>query len=192
MAIRITGLNDSKTYLTSAGKKLQNEFQSEIIKRSKALAQKMQADMNAAVDKGPTSFTQRSVLFMYKKSGANSVRATIMIKNIQAQYLYDIIVKPKAIDKFIPTSAARLTKNGNIASLKANLGNGKYKVVKGKNGKERLIDTSKKDTKKKTKRVIGLRESKKRKLIYDFYNEAEKGVRLMISDISGSFMITKG
>lgn len=63
--------------------------------------------------------------------------------------------------------------------------------MKGKNGKERLIDTSKKDTTTKTKRVIGLRESKRRKIIYDFYKEANDGVRLMISGIEGSFIIRR-
>ncbi|EJL18165.1 hypothetical protein SSMOSELEY_1799 [Shigella sonnei str. Moseley] len=89
-----------------------------------------------------------------------------MVKDIQAKYLYQVLVQPKAIDKFIPTSSTRLTKQGNISGLKKNLLSERYKVVKGKNGKERLIDTAKKDTKKKTKRVIGLREKKQRRLIY--------------------------
>ena len=46
--------------------------------------------------------------------------------------------------------------------------------------------------KKKEKRVIGLRESKKRKIICDFYAEAEKGARLVIAGIQGSFVIKKG
>ncbi|TOZ41564.1 hypothetical protein DK925_23285 [Enterobacter cloacae] len=115
----------------------------------------------------------------------------MLVKNIQAKYLYEVIVDPKAIDKFIPTSAAKLTKQGNISGLKKNLSNGRYKVVKGKNGKERLIDTNKKDTKRKTKRVIGLREEKKRKMIYDFYGEVDKGFRVVISDLRGIFVIKR-
>jgi hypothetical protein len=113
------------------------------------------------------------------------------VKDQQAKYLYDILVKPKAVDKIVPTSAAKLTAQGNISGLKKNLASGRYKIVKGKNGKQKLIDTTKKDTKNKTKRIVGLRESKKRKIIYDFYNEANNGVRLMVSGIKGTFRITR-
>jgi len=189
--VRINTVGAS-TYLKSQGKKLKADFQKELINRARELSKKMQRDMSAAVDKGATGFTNRSVLFMYKKKNSTSMTASILIKDAQAKYLYDIIVQPKEIEKFVNTSAARLTSQGNISGLHANLQSGKYIVVKGKNGKERLIDVSKKDTKKKTKRVIGLREKKKRKLIYDFYNEAEKGTKLMISDISGVFKLTRG
>ncbi|MGP8936762.1 hypothetical protein V1605_12250 [Enterobacter soli] len=57
--------------------------------------------------------------------------------------------------------------------------------------KERPIDTSKKDTKRKTKRVIGLRKEKKRKMIYDFYGEVDKGFRVVISDLRGIFVIKR-
>lgn len=43
----------------------------------------------------------------------------------------------------------------------------------------------------KTKRVIGLRETKKRKLVYDFYKEAEQGVRLVLSGVQGHFRISR-
>ncbi|MGQ5977251.1 hypothetical protein ACUNHT_26455, partial [Serratia sp. IR-2025] len=89
-----------------------------------------------------------------------------------------------------PTSTARMTQQGNIASLKSGISSGKYKVVDS-GGKRRLIDTSKKDTKTKTKRVIGLRETKKRKLVYDFYKEAEQGVRLVLSGVQGHFRISR-
>ncbi|MGK6714214.1 hypothetical protein ACKU3I_002640 [Serratia marcescens] len=83
-----------------------------------------------------------------------------------------------------------MTQQGNIASLKSGISSGKYKVVDS-GGKRRLIDTSKKDTKNKTKRVIGLRETKKRKLVYDFYKEAEQGVRLVLSGVRGHFRISR-
>ncbi|GEM_PF-387085 len=111
------------------------------------------------------------------------------VKDIQAKYFYEILVKPRELDKFVPTSKARLTKQGNISGFKKNLANGRYKIVKSRNGKERLIDTTKKDTKTKTKRIIGLRQNKRRKIIYDFYAEAEKGARLMIHGIQGTFSI---
>lgn len=176
--------------LNTQGVQLGAEFQKEIIKRSRALALKMQTDLDNAVDKGSMPFTKRAILFTYKKRGSGVV-CSILVKDIQAKYLYDVIVKPKAIDKFIPTSLAKLTKQGNITGLKKNLSSGRFKIVKSKNGKQRLIDPSKKDTKKKTKRVIGLRESKRRKIIYDFYAEADQGVRLLVSGIQGSFIITR-
>lgn len=151
----------------------------------------MQGDLNNSVNRGAVGFTQLSILFFYRKVGRSSVTSTIMVKDIQAKYLYQVLVQPKAIDKFIPTSSARLTKQGNISGLKKNLSSGRYKVVKGKNGKERLIDTAKKDTKKKTKRVIGLREKKQRRLIYDFYEEANDGVRVIMSGIQGTFRISR-
>jgi hypothetical protein len=189
MASRID-VSGAQQYIKSQGVKLKQDFQKEIINRSRALAQKMQADMNKSVDRGAVTFTQRSILFLYKKSGTG-VTTSILVKDLQAKYLYDIIVKEKAIDKIVPTSAARLSAQGNIAGLKKNLASGRYKIVKGKNGKQRLIDTTKKDTKTKTKRVIGLRETKRRKIIYDFYQGANDGVRLMISGIQGSFIIKR-
>lgn len=191
MASRINGISSTTSYINTQGTKLGKIFQNEIIKRSKLLAQKVQADLNNSVEKGAVTFTQRSVLFMYKKNGKNSVTATIMIKDQQAKYLYNVLVEEKAIDKFIPTSLARLDRFGNISGLRRGLTTEKYKVVKSKNGKERLIDTSKKDTKKKTKRVIGLREEKRRKLIYDFYTEVDNGVRVIMSTIQGTFRIKR-
>lgn len=191
MASRINGIGSTRNYIQTQGVRLNNQFQNEIIKRSKLLSLRMQGDLNNSVDRGAVCFTQRSILFFYRKVGRTSVTSTIMVKDIQAKYLYQVLVQPKAIDKFIPTSSARLTKQGNISGLKNNLLSGRYKVVKGKNGKERLIDTAKKDTKKKTKRVIGLREKKQRRLIYDFYKEANDGVRIIMSGIQGTFRISR-
>lgn len=184
----VNGINNATVYLKQKGKEFGKRFQNEIIQRSRALAIKMQKDLNDSVDRGGVSFTQRSILFTYKKTGTG-VRTTILVKDVQAKYLYDILVKEKAIDKFVPTSTARMTKQGNISGLQKNLASGRYKVVRGKNGKERLIDTNQK---KKVKRVIAVRESKKRKLIYDFYEQAEIGSRLILSGIKGTFIIKKG
>lgn len=191
MASRINGVASTKTYITTTGEKLNKQFQDEIIKRSRTLSHKVQADLNNAVDRGAVPFTQRSILFLYKKKGKDSIQCSILVKDVQAKYLYEVLVKPKAIDKFVPTSTAKLTKQGNISGLKKNLSNGRFKIVKSKNGKERLIDTSKKDTKKKTKRVIGLREQKRRKMIYDFYAEVESGFRVVMAGVQGSFVLKR-
>lgn len=191
MASGINGVGSTRTYIQTTGTKLKKQFQNEIIKRSRTLSQKVQADLNNSVDKGAVNFTQRSILFLYKKKGTDSVQCSILVKDVQAKYLYEVIVKAKAIDKFIPTSLAKLTKQGNISGLKKNLSSRRFKIVKSKNGKERLIDTTKKDNKKKTKRVIGLREHKQRKMIYDFYGEVESGFRVVMSGIQGSFVLKR-
>lgn len=53
-----------------------------------------------------------------------------------------------------------------------------------------LIDTTKKSKKQHSKRVIGLKEKKKRKLVFDFFKNAEDGVRLVLSDINGTYTMT--
>lgn len=177
--------SDIARYINKEGKRINDEIISRIIKDSRDLSVKMQNDMNVAIDQGPVSFTQRSVAFLYSRYSAGC-STTILIKDIQAKYLYEILVKPKAIDKIVPTSAARLDRFGNIAGLRRNLSNGRYKVVK-QGTKERLIDTKG----KKEKRVIGLREDKRRKMVYDFYRNGEKGALLIIKDIKGTFKIKK-
>lgn len=187
----ITGTRRTQEYINRTGQKLGKQFQKEIINRARALSVKLQNDMSNAVDKGAVPFTKRSILFTYRKSGNSSVRASIIVKDVQAKYLYEVIAKPKAIDKFIPTSAARLTKQGNISGLKNNLAKKRYVIVES-GGKKRLIDTAQNNRKKKNKRVIGVMESKRRKLIYDFYKEAEDGAVLMLSDIRGIFRLRSG
>jgi hypothetical protein len=149
MAIVKIDTSGATTFLKSEGTKLKAEFQKEMIQRIRKLSQQMQKDMSDAVNKGATGFTNRAVLFTYQRRSDTSVTCSILIKDVQANYLYDIIVKPKAIDKFVNTSAARMTKQGNIAALHNNLQNKKYIVVKSKNGKERLIDTTKKILRKR-------------------------------------------
>ncbi|MEA5104465.1 hypothetical protein [Pantoea sp. S18] len=94
------------------------------------------------------------------------------------------------IDKFIPTSSARLNKQGNISGLKAGLGSKKFIVLEEK-GKKYLIDTSKKSKKQHSKRVVAVRENKKRKVIFDFFQNAEDGARLALNDVNGSYRFTK-
>ncbi|EMN5860215.1 hypothetical protein RJ495_005110 [Pluralibacter gergoviae] len=183
--MKISGIGNAKSYLNKQGKQLGSRFQKTLIKEVRNLSQNIQSGINSTVDRGAVPFTQRAVLFTYKMSGT-SVSTSILIKDLQARYLYDVLVKPESIIKFIPTSAARLTQQGNITGLRNNLAKGRYKVVKS-GGKERLIDTSKKDT----NRVIGVRETKRRKMVYDFYEHAEVGAILIISNIRGTFKVKK-
>lgn len=182
----ITGIGNATAYLNTQGRQLGQNFQKELINRARALSIQLQKGISESVDKGAVPFTNRAVLFTYKKTGTG-VTAKIIVKDLQAKYLYDVLVQPSAHEKYVPTSAARLTRQGNISGLKANLANGRYKVVV-QNGKKRIIDTSQK---KKNKRVIGVRESKRRQLIYDFYANAERGAMLILNDIRGTFTLRR-
>ncbi|HAV1973411.1 TPA: hypothetical protein JG946_003771 [Enterobacter hormaechei subsp. steigerwaltii] len=185
----IHGISNAKRYVNKTGANLGKEFQKTLINRTRILSQQMQQGINDSVDRGAVAFTKRAILFTYTKTGFGGVRCTILVKKLQAQYLYNVIVDSTQLyDKFIPTSAARLSREGNILGLRNNLRKGRYKVVK-QGGKERLIDTKQK---KKDKRVIGLREEKRRKMVYDFYTEAEAGARMIISDVRGVFKVSKG
>lgn len=185
MKVKIDTRNSVK-YINKEGKRITEEVVKKIINDSRALSMKMQADMDKSIDLGPVAFTKRSMLFFYNRRGAG-VTTTIMIKDVQARYLYDILLKPSMINKFVPTSGAKLDRFGNINGLRRNIKSGRYKVVKQK-GKERMIDTNA----KKGKRVIGLREEKRRKMVYDFYRNGEKGAMLIIKDIKGTFKVRKG
>jgi hypothetical protein len=186
MKVRIDGITNARTYINNKGKNLGKDFKKQFVKRTRDLSQKLQQEIADSVDKGPVPFTKRSILYKYSYT-ATGVKTSIRVKDIQAKYLYDVLVKDKKHAKFIPTSAARLTKQGNISGLKNNLRKGRYKIVKQK-GKERLIDTNQK---KQKKRVIGVREVKKREMIYDFYHNAERGAFMIFRDIKGTFKVRK-
>ena len=49
---KISGLSSAKGFLNSEGKKYGNQFQDELISRSRTLSRQIQADMSAAIDKG--------------------------------------------------------------------------------------------------------------------------------------------
>jgi hypothetical protein len=183
------GLRNASQYLNQQGQLFVQDFNKEVTSRARRLAQQIQNDLNAKIAGGPVNFTSKSILFRYVRNSDGTTTNQIIVKNIQAQYLYDVIVKPSLIEKYIPTSNAKLTAQGNIQGLRKNLASGKYKVVK-TNGTKRLIDTSKNGRKRK-ERVIGVREKKKRKLIYDFYHEAEQGALLILSDVRGRFVIQR-
>lgn len=186
---RIEGLSSTKKYINKQGQKLGRDFQKQMIDRSRALSIQMQKDLVDSVDKGAVAFTKRAILFTYKKKGNDSFECQIIVKDAQAKYLREIITDVNQMfEKFIPTSAARLTREGNIAGLRNNIRRGRYQVVKS-GRKERLIDTQQNTKKKRAKRVIGVREEKRRKMIYDFYAKGEAGFQMVISGVKGSFRI---
>lgn len=183
---QITGIQGAKKYLNKSGKDYKNEFSNELLHRVRSLSKKMQIEMSAAADGGVVPFTNNSMLVTYSKR-ATGISINLMVKDLQARYLYDVVVKPSSIDKFIPTSTAKLTIQGNITGLKSNLKSGRYKVVES-HGTKRIIDTR---VKKSDKRVIALKENKTRNLFYDWYKEGNQGIDLIITQIKGQYTIGK-
>ncbi|HBV7913896.1 TPA: hypothetical protein MD621_003599 [Klebsiella variicola] len=180
--MKINGLNHVKKYINNTSEKLAGEFESRFISDVKSLAVDMQSDLNNAVDKGAVAFTKRAIKTNIKMKGS-TVSATIYVQDIQASYLYNVIIEQRTKNKFIPTSIARLNKYGNIPMLSNNIQSGKYKIVE-QRGAKILINVT---TKKRDARVIGVLEAKNRKLIYDFYGEVEKGANRIVTDLRGVF-----
>lgn len=174
-------------WLNKEGTKYGNEMQSEVTRRMRQLSYDIQKKIDDEVAGGAVPFTKRAIIFNFIQRG--SVRTNqIIVRGAQAAYLRSILVgNEEQVLKFVPTSDAKLTTQGNITGLRRNM-NKKYKVTTIK-GKKMLIDTSKKG-KQKDKRIIGIREEKKRKLLFDFFNEAEKGARLALSTVSGTYVFT--
>lgn len=182
--VRIRGVEGVNSYLNTAGTNFNNEFRDEMINKMREVTRELQSGLNEAAAGGVVPFTSKAMLFFFSKR-PTGVKCTIRVKDIQAQYLYGSLVKAENIDKFIPTSKATLTKQGNITGLKSNLKSGKYKVVES-GGTKRIINTKKK---KKQDRVIAVQETKSRKIIFDFYKEADKRILNVINNIQGQFSI---
>lgn len=162
--------------------------QSEITKKIRAVAYELQNKLNQDIKGGPVPFTKRAILFNFIQRG--EVRTNqIIVRGEQAKYLSAVITKAAEIhDKFIPTDNVKLNNFGNIPVLHAGM-NKKYKVAT-VNGKKMLIDTTKKK-KNRDKRIIGVKERKTRKMIFDFFEEAESGARLALSNMNGTYYFSK-
>lgn len=185
----VTGIPQARVYLNQQGQRAGQNFLKEVSNRARRLANQMQVDLNAAIAGGPVPFTSNAILFRFKRTSTGAVNE-IIVKDYQAKYLHDIIVKPRNQVKIVPTSVAKLTAQGNISAMKSGIRNGKYKIVDS-GGKKRMIDTTKKGKKNRSKRVVGVREVKKRKMVYDFYANAEAGARLILSDLQGQYIFRR-
>jgi len=180
-AIRVLN-QQGQAYITS--------FQSELTKRCRALSKQVQYDINNTVDGGSVAFTKRAIFFNFVQHGNGTRTNQIIVRGQQAAYLRSVLTDdPVKFNKIIPTANARMTAQGNIAGLHTQMGK-KYKVVE-QNGKRYLIDTSQKK-KKRNKRVVGKYEKKKRKMIYDFFNETEHKARLVLNTMRGQFNLWRG
>ncbi|MDA8518696.1 hypothetical protein [Citrobacter sp. Igbk 16] len=176
----VKGIKEVQNYINREGKQMNNEFSSTLINELRQVSREMQLGINQAAEGGVVPFSGNAMLTFFNKR-ATGVTVTMMVKDIQAQYLYGVLVEKENIDKFIPTSDAKLTKQKNITGLKSNLKSGKYKVVEHK-GTKRIIDTRKKDD-----RVIAVKTPKTRKIIFDWYDNAERKINIVINGIRGEF-----
>lgn len=180
---------DAVRVLNSQGKLFITDFQSELTKRCRALSKQIQDDISNSVDGGAVAFTKRAIFFNFIQHGNGTRTNQIIVRGSQAAYLRSVLTDdPTTFNKIIPTANARMTAQGNIAGLHTQMGK-KYKVVE-QNGKKYLIDTSLKK-KKRDKRVIGKYERKKRKMIYDFFDETEQKARLVINNMKGTFIFRR-
>ncbi|WHU86726.1 hypothetical protein [Pantoea agglomerans] len=163
--------------------------QSEITKKIREVAKQLQDKLNDDIKGGPVPFTKRAIFFNFIQRGDRRTNQ-IIVRGDQAKYLSSVITDAAGIyDKFIPTSNAKLSKQGNITGLHAGM-NKKYKVANVK-GKKMLIDTTKTKN-KRDKRIVGVKEKKSRKMIFDFFNEAESSSRLALSNMNGTYYFSKG
>ncbi|MGC1065001.1 hypothetical protein WKH16_03445 [Pantoea agglomerans] len=163
--------------------------QSEITKKIREVAKQLQDKLNDDIKGGPVPFTKRAIFFNFIQRGDRRTNQ-IIVRGDQAKYLSSVITDAAGIyDKFIPTSNAKLSKQGNITGLHAGM-NKKYKVANVK-GKKTLIDTTKTKN-KRDKRIVGVKEKKSRKMIFDFFNEAESSSRLALSNMNGTYYFSKG
>lgn len=162
--------------------------QSNITKKIREVSKQLQDKLDNDIKGGPVPFTKRAILFNFIQRGDRRTNQ-IIVRGDQTKYLSSVITDAADIyDKFIPTSNAKLSKQGNIAGLHAGM-NKKYKVASVK-GKKMLIDTTK-NKKKRDKRIIGVKEKKIRKMIFDFFNEAESNSRLALSNMNGTYYFSK-
>lgn len=175
--------------LNQQGQAFITSFQSELSKRCRALAKLVQDDINNTVDGGAVAFTKRAIFFNFIQHGNGTRTNQIIVRGQQAAYLRSVLTDdPTLFNKIVPTANARLTQQGNISALHNQMGK-KYKVVE-QNGKRYLIDTSQKK-KKRNKRIIGKYEKKKRKMIYDFFNEVEQKATLSLNTMRGQFTLRR-
>lgn len=180
---------DAVKWVNNQESKIIINVQSEITKRIRALSNQLQKELNDNIKGGAVAFTKRALFFNFITKSDGTRINQIIVRGDQAAYLRSVITDVNEIfDKFIPTSNARLTAQGNISGLKTGMDK-KYKVIQ-QNGKKMLVDTTTKK-KQRGKRIVAVKEQKKRKIVFDFFQKAEDGARLALSDVNGTYIFTK-
>lgn len=181
---------DAGKWLNTTGNDIIINVQSEISKRMRTLTAQLQKELNQDIAGGPVPFTGRALFFNFIVQANGNRTNQIIVRGDQSAYLRTVMTDANEVfDKLIPTESAKLSKQGNISGLKAGLGNKKLVVVEEK-GKKYLIDTTKKK-KKRDQRVVAVKEKKKRKMVFDFFQKAEDGAKMVLSDVTGTYKFTK-
>lgn len=181
--------------LNSNAPRISGDFQKELSQRVRLVSGKVQAKIDSTAKGGVVPFTSKAILFNYKKNGSQTENQ-IIVKQLQTKYLkwmLDDSYSHKQESKIIPFSSAKLNQQGNISGLKSNLTNGKFKKQKDKHGRTYIIDTRKKKGKSKKDRlarIIGVIRQKKRKPLFDFYQETLTQVNNELATMRGSFNYT--
>lgn len=186
--------NDMRRFINNNSPKIGDQFKKELSNRMRTVTQQMQVKLNQEVKGGAVPFTTRSLKFKFQKINQNETVNQIVVLPAQASYLKYILDPKYAVpeSKIIPTSNAKLSKQGNIVQLRARSKDNRYKKVKSKNGNTYLIDTTKKSAKRnpklaREKRVIGYYGSVGRKRLFDFFDETEKKVIEQLRRLRGTF-----
>ncbi|WP_182057869.1 hypothetical protein [Pantoea sp. ME81] len=180
----------ASTWLNNQGQAIIINVQSEISKRMRTLTAQLQKELNQDIAGGPVPFTSRALFFNFIVKSDGSRTNQIIVRGDQAAYLRTVLTDVNEVfDKMIPTQSAKLNKQGNIMGLKAGIGSKKLIVVEEK-GKKYLIDTTKKK-KKREQRVVAVREKKRRSMFFDFFQKAEDGAKLILTDVSGTYTFTR-
>ncbi|POD96391.1 hypothetical protein [Pectobacterium odoriferum] len=174
--------------LNRNGQQWGNQFNSELTRRAKIVSDKIQNDISTKVKGGAVSFTQKAIGFTSNNSRSSStVYNNITVQRNQTKYLKFVLgSSEKAGEKIIPTTNAKLTKEGNIQGLRPRLKSGRYKTIE-KGGRKYIIDTKTPKRKSRTERVIGVIAARKRKQLFDFYKQSSKYATQEFSNMKGSF-----
>ncbi|EKK0992451.1 hypothetical protein PJ961_004229, partial [Escherichia coli] len=140
---KVENIQGAKKYINDESKNYYNQFRDEVWQRMKQAAKQIQDEINTSAAGGVVPFTNNAFVTFFKRT-STGISVTIQLKDNRrdAGYMYSALVKDTPYNGFIPTSNAKLTKQGNISGFRANLKSGKYKVVES-GGVKRVIDTRK-------------------------------------------------
>lgn len=185
-----TDPRDLARRISSTGQDFSDQFQAELTRRAKLIAERIQNDIGQKSKDGVVPFTKKAIRFTTVKSKSSQYTYNnINIQPNQAKYLQWVLGNSSTERKIIPFSSAPLTKEGNITGLRARMKSGRYKVVQAKNGRKYVVDTKTAKRKGRIARVIGVLLARKRKQLFDFYKQSSRYAQQEINGMQGAFKI---
>lgn len=160
-----------------------DSFSKKFTKVCKMASVRLQEKINKKVDR-PVNFTKNAVGFRFEKH-KRYTENIIFIKKIQARYL-GAYIEGDTVSKFQPVDESRKNAYGNIKQLKSK----KYRKIVHKNGRQILIDPTKKNGKLRKngkgrtvgRRLIATMETHKRKITLGTWKENKKELVRMINN----------